>query len=85
MTEQILVPRSRQPRILHLLNLDPSEQVLEILLDATGGAVTRLKADVNGNLVTDANGEHIIETADIIFIDEPDPLRSSTDYRRDRD
>ncbi len=86
-TEHVItLPRTRQHRLLKLLGLSADEGILEILLTPTGGLVTRYKTGPDGKFVTNPtpfDGEPILvtETVEIVFVDEPDPLNASLEYR----
>lgn len=73
--DAIFLPKSRQHKLLDLLNLT-GEPVTEILLTSEGGLVTRYKTDIHGNFITGPDGEKVTETVEISFVDMRDPLRS---------
>lgn len=77
MGDPIIIPRSRQHRLLKLLNLTPDDGVLEILLTPEGGLVTLLKQDALGEFI----GPDVTETHEIFYEDRPDPLASGPEYR----
>lgn len=81
----IQVPVSRIPRLFDLLGIDlAKDSIVDVLLTPTGGLVTRLKKDHQGEHIT-KNGELVRETLEIMFTDETDPKFSSARFRRDHD
>ena len=82
MPDPIYVPRSRMWRILHVLNINPSDQVIDILLTQEGGIMTRYALDDRGNTVR-KNDEPVTEQVDIVFSDEIDPRASGPQSDRE--
>lgn len=81
------IPRTRQHRLLKLLDQRPEDGVLEMLITPEGGLVTRYKTGPDGKFLMKPQGGDlvpIVETLEIVFVDEPDPLNASLEYRSHR-
>lgn len=80
--KRILIPKQRQARLLHLLDLD-GEQVKEIVLLPDGGLVTKYRQDSEGNLIRNAaDTDWEEEMVEIEFVDRKvDPQAASNRYQ----